>query len=125
MRAGQTDPEMSRFQLGPDKDDVIPVMKEILKLNPEIKILASPWSAPPWMKTNNNAKGGSLKPEYYAAYAKYFVKFIQGMKKEGIRIDAITIQNEPLNDINTPSMVMLAPEEALFIKTSLGPAFKA
>ena len=63
MPAGQTDPQMSHFDLGPDRADVIPVMQEILQLNPRIKILASPWSAPPWMKTNNQSKGGALKPE--------------------------------------------------------------
>jgi glucosylceramidase len=125
MPEGQTDPEMTHFNLGPDREDVIPVMKEILKLNPKIRILASPWSAPPWMKTNNNSKGGALKPEYYHAYARYFVKYVQGMKAEGIRIDAITVQNEPLNPKNTPSMVMQAPEQALFIKSHLGPEFRA
>src|SRR5260370_4824167 len=125
MRAGQTDPEMSRFQLGPDREEVIPVMKEILKLTPKIKILASPVSAPPWMKTNNNSKGGALKPEYHDAYARYFVKYVQGMKAEGIRIDAITVQNEPLNPKNTPSMVMQAPEQAVFIKSHLGPTFRS
>ena len=125
MPSGETDPRMSRFDLGPDRADVIPVMKEILKINPRIRILASPWSAPPWMKTNDNSKGGSLKPEYYDAYARYFVKYVQGMRAEGIHIDAITVQNEPLNPKNTPSMVMQAPEQAAFIKGHLGPAFRA
>ncbi len=125
LPANETDPEMLRFDLGPDKDDVIPVMQEILKIHPGIGILASPWSAPPWMKTNHASKGGSLKPEYYDAYAKYFVKYIQAMKAAGIRIDAITVQNEPLNAKNTPSMVMTAVEEAAFIKGHLGPAFHA
>lgn len=120
---GETDPEMAKFSLAPDRDDVIPVLKQILAINPKIKILGSPWSAPLWMKTTGKAKGGVLKPEYFAAYATYFVKYIQGMKAEGIPIDAITIQNEPLNEKNTPSMVMLAPEEADFIKNDLGPAF--
>src|SRR5208283_5099842 len=105
--------------------DVIPVLKEIMAVNPAIKILSSPWSAPPWMKTNNKVKGGRLKPEYYGVYAKYFVKYIEGMKAEGIRIDAITVQNEPLNAGNTPSMQMSAEEQAVFIKNHLGPAFKA
>ena len=125
MPDGQTDPQMSHFDLGPDRADVIPVMKEILKLSPRIKILASPWSAPPWMKTNNQSKGGALKPEYYDAYARYFVKYVRAMKAEGIAIDAITIQNEPLNPKNTPSMVMQAPEQAEFIRKYLGPAFRA
>ena len=77
------------------------------------------------MKTNSNVKGGKLKPEYYDAYAKYFVKYIQGMKAEGIRIDAITVQNEPLNEKNTPSLLMLSADQDVFIKNHLGPAFKA
>ena len=121
---GQTDADMARFSLDPDRADVIPVLKEILAVNPRILILGSPWSAPAWMKTNNNVKGGKLKPEYYDAYAKYFVKYIQGMKAEGIRIDAITVQNEPLNEKNTPSLQMLFPDQDVFIKSHLGPAFK-
>ena len=81
IAVGETDPEMSRFSLDIEKADLIPVLKEILTINPDIKILGSPWSAPTWMKTNNNAKGGSLKPEYFDAYALYFVKYIEGMKK--------------------------------------------
>ena len=92
---GETDTAMEKFNPGPDRIDVIPVLKEILAINPAIKILGSPWSPPAWMKTNNDTRGGRLKPEYYAAYAKYFVKYIQQMKAEGITIDAITVQNEP------------------------------
>jgi glucosylceramidase len=123
--AGETDPTLSRFDLGPDRGDVIPVLREILRIQPRIKILASPWSAPAWMKTNGAVKGGELKPELYQAYADYFVKYIQAMRAAGIRIDAVTVQNEPLNPKNTPSMVMQAPEEAAFIRDHLGPAFRA
>ena len=125
LAAGETDPALAKFSLAEDRADVIPVLKEILKVNPKIKILASPWTAPSWMKTSNNPKGGKLKPEDYPVYAKYFVKYIQGMKAEGIRIDAITVQNEPLNEKNTPSMLMLATDQQDFIKNHLGPAFKA
>ncbi|MES2457146.1 MAG: glycoside hydrolase family 30 beta sandwich domain-containing protein [Bacteroidota bacterium] len=121
---GEKDVEQNKFDLGPDRADVIPVMKEILKINPKIKILGSPWSPPLWMKTAYDARGGQLKPEYYASYALYFVKYIQQMKKEGIRIDAITIQNEPLHPGNNPSLLMVAPDQALFIKKHLGPAFQ-
>ncbi|OJW71256.1 glycoside hydrolase family 30 beta sandwich domain-containing protein [Spirosoma sp. 48-14] len=121
---GQTDPTLAKFSLAPDRDYLIPVLKQILAINPSIKILGSPWSPPTWMKTNGNSKGGSLKTDYYDAYARYFVKYIQGMAKEGIRIDAITIQNEPLHPGNNPSMLMLPAEQAIFIKKSLGPAFK-
>ncbi len=121
---GETDVELAKFNLGLDRADVIPVLKQILAIRPGIKILGSPWSAPAWMKTNNDVKGGELKPEYYAAFAKYFVKYIEGMRAEGISIDAITIENEPLNPKNTPSMVMFAPQQDSFIAKYLGPAFE-
>ena len=124
MPEGQTDPELKHFGLQEDKKDVIPVLKEILAINPHIKILGSPWSAPAWMKTNGQMKGGSLKIQYYGVYADYFVKYLQAMQREGIRIDAITIQNEPLNEGNTPSMKMLATEQLQFIKKNLGPLFR-
>ena len=124
LPAGETDLKMEKFSLAPDKKFLIPVLKEILAINPEIKILASPWSPPTWMKTNNASKGGSLKPEYYDAYAKYFVKYVQEMQKEGIPINAITVQNEPLHPGNNPSLLMPATEQADFIKRSLGPAFQ-
>ncbi|MEJ0105223.1 MAG: hypothetical protein WDO19_22870 [Bacteroidota bacterium] len=73
--------------------------KKSFALTPNIKILASPWSAPVWMKTNSNSIGGNLKPGFYASYAQYFVKYILAMKQLGIPIDAITVQNEPLNPI--------------------------
>ena len=122
---GQTDPALAKFNLGPDRVDLIPVLKQILAINPEIKILGSPWSAPTWMKSNGDARGGSLKPECYGAYARYFVRYIQEMKAEGVRIDAVTIQNEPLNAGNNPSLKMEAGEQADFIKNHLGPAFQA
>ena len=77
------------------------------------------------MKTNGSSKGGKLKEEYYRVYAEYLVKYIRGMKAEGIAIDAITPQNEPLNPKNNPSMVMEAAEQAAFIKNALGPAFRS
>lgn len=125
LGAGQTDVPLAHFDLGPDTFDLIPLLQEILAINPDIRILGSPWSAPAWMKTNNSTKGGSLDPKYYGAYANYLVKYIQEMKTHGITIDAITPQNEPLNPNNNPSMVMQAAEEATFIAQDLGPAFKA
>lgn len=125
MPAGQTDQNLANFSIDREKQDLIPILKKIIALNPSIKILGSPWSAPVWMKTNGSFVGGSLKPEYYATYANYFVKYIRAMKAEGITIDAITPQNEPLHGGNNPSMVMTATEQALFIKSQLGPAFAA
>ncbi len=123
LPTGQTDTGMVHFDLGPDRKDVIPVLKEILAINPKIKILGSPWSPPVWMKTNIDTKGGSLQEGFYNAYAKYFVRYIQEMKKEGIRIDAVTVQNEPLHPGNNPSLLMLAADQAIFVKNYLGPAF--
>lgn len=123
LPAGQTDTGLIHFDLGPDKKDVIPVLKEILQINPSIKIMGSPWSPPTWMKNNHDTKGGNLLKEYYPAYAKYFVRYIQEMKKQGIRIDAVTVQNEPLHPGNNPSLQMFAPDMAEFVKNHLGPAF--
>ncbi|HEX2535481.1 MAG TPA: glycoside hydrolase family 30 beta sandwich domain-containing protein [Chitinophagaceae bacterium] len=124
LPAGQTDPTLQQFTLQREQKDLIPVLKKIVAIYPGIRILGSPWTAPAWMKTNNSFKGGSLKPEYYGVYAQYFVKYIQAMKAEGITIDAVTIQNEPLHPGNNPSMYMEAADQALFIKNHLGPAFR-
>ncbi len=125
VAVGQTDVDLKYFSIAPDQAGVIPILKLIKSINPTLKILASPWSAPAWMKTSGNMVGGSLKPEFYPAYANYFVKYIKAYQAEGITIDAITPQNEPLYfDAKYPCMGMLAGEQADFIKNNLGPAFK-
>jgi glucosylceramidase len=124
LPAGQTDSTLATFSLDPDRTYLIPTLKQILAINPTIKILGSLWSPPTWMKSNQSSKGGSLLPAFYSTYAQYFVKYIQGMRAEGILIDAITIQNEPLHPGNNPSLLMLATEQATFIKDHLGPAFR-
>jgi glucosylceramidase len=123
MPAGQTDPTLANFSLSQDTVDLIPVLKQILAINPSIKIMGSPWSPPVWMKDNGSSIGGSLLPQYYAVYAQYFVKYIQAMKAKGITIDAVTLQNEPQHGGNNPSMVMSAAQQADFVKNHLGPAF--
>ena len=122
---GETDINQTKFSIQKDKENLIPVLKEILAINPNIKIMGSPWSPPTWMKTNKSFIGGSLKEEYYASYAKYFVKYIKAMASEGINIDAITVQNEPLHDGNNPSLFMNANDQAKFIKNHLGPTFES
>jgi glucosylceramidase len=124
MPAGQTDETLAHFSLSPDEADLIPLLKEIIAINPALKIIAVPWSAPVWMKDNNSSVGGSLKTIYYAAYANYFVKYIQAMHAEGINITAIAPQNEPLNPDNNPSLYMTAEQQRDFIKNNLGPAFQ-
>ncbi len=125
MPAGETDAALTKFNFGIDRTGLIPLLKEILLINPAIKILATPWSAPAWMKTNTSLIGGSLQTQYYGSYANYFVKYLQQMKLQGITIDAITPQNEPLNPYNNPSMSMTAAEQGSFIKNNLGPALVA
>jgi glucosylceramidase len=124
MPAGQTDVALANFSLAKDQA-LIDMLKKILTINPNIKIMATPWSPPVWMKDNGSSIGGSLQPQYYNVYAQYFVKYIQAMKAQGITVDAITPQNEPLHPGNNPSLLMTASQQATFIKNSLGPAFKA
>lgn len=120
------DPDLVKFSIDHDREYIIPVLKQALALSPEIKVMGSPWSAPAWMKDNKSLAKGKLKPEYYGAYAQYFVKFIQAYAAEGIKIDAVTIQNEPHHEAgNYASMRMEAAEQAEFIKNYLGPAFEA
>ncbi|WP_179347707.1 glycoside hydrolase family 30 protein [Winogradskyella pacifica] len=121
---GQTDVNLDNFSINPDMANLIPVLQEILEINPNIKILGSPWSAPTWMKSNNSTIGGELLPQYYDTYAIYFVKYIEAMAAQGIIIDAITIQNEPENPYNNPSMVMSAEQQKTFIRDHLGPTFQ-
>lgn len=122
--SGETDPDLAKFSLGPDQTSVVPVLRQVLAINPSIPILATPSSAPAWMKTNDKLKGGSLRKEDYEVYARYFLKYVRTMKANGIPIAAVTPQNEPLNPDNTPSLVMQASEEDQFIRQSLGPTFR-
>lgn len=111
---------------------VIPVLKEILTIHPEIKILGSPWTSPRWMKVNNLTElqpfnswtSGQLNPKYYADYGTYFVKWIEAMASHGIHIDAVTPQNEPLNRGNSASLYMGWREQLNFVKTALGPKLR-
>jgi glucosylceramidase len=125
LPAGQTDPTLQNFSLAPDEADMIPVLQQILSINPTIKIFGSPWSPPTWMKNNSSSVGGSLLSQYYSTFANYMVKYIQGMNAKGITINAITPQNEPLNPNNNPSMYMPATQQDTIIKFHLGPALQS
>jgi len=124
MPTGQTDPTLANFSLANDTVDLIPVLKQVLQINPNIKIMGSPWSAPVWMKNNGSTIGGSLQPQYYSVYAQYFVKYIQQMQARGVPVHTVTVQNEPEHGGNNPSMVMTAAQQADFVKNHLGPAFQ-
>jgi glucosylceramidase len=121
---GTVDSDLARFNLAAGDLEVVPVLQQILRINPTVKIIASPWSAPPWMKSNGSFVAGGLKPEYYSAYARYFVKYVQAMRTHGIHVSAVTPQNEPHNPKNEPSMIMTATEQAEFIKGYLGPELR-
>ncbi|MBK5722067.1 glucosylceramidase [Dysgonomonas sp. Marseille-P4677] len=127
-------PGIENFALQSEEIDyVIPVLKEILAINPNIKILGSPWTCPRWMKVNNLTElkpfnswtSGQLNPSYYQDYATYFVKWIQAMQAAGINIDAITPQNEPLNRGNSASLFMGWSEQQAFVRDALGPKLKS
>ena len=114
-----------------ERDGIWPVLREIMQINPDLKIMGSPWSCPRWMKVNpddmhsewNRWTSGRLNPKYYADYAEYFVRWVQEMEAEGFPIFAITMQNEPLNKGNSMSLYMPWEDQLAFIK-HLGPAFE-
>ena len=116
-----------------EKDYILPILKEILAINPSIKVIAAPWTCPKWMKVksltdrtpSDSWTNGQLNPDYYQDYATYFVKWIQAFKAEGIDIYAVTPQNEPLNRGNSASLYMEWEEQRDFVKTALGPQMKA
>ncbi len=122
--AGTVDPDLTKMSIAKDLERLIPILKEIKAIQPNLKLMATPWSPPVWMKDNGQSKGGHLLPKYYATYAQYFVKYIQLMRAEGLTINAVTIQNEPEHGGNNPSMLMTAEEQTKFIKNHLGPLFK-
>jgi glucosylceramidase len=121
---GASDFELAHFDIEAGDREVIAVLQEILAINPALRLIATPWSAPPWMKTNRRFIGGKLRKDCYRVYAAYLVRYLLEMRQRGIIIQAMTPQNEPLNDRHEPSMVMEADEQAEFIKNHLGPALR-
>jgi len=123
---GEKDFKLEKFSIEHDRAYIIPLVKQALARNPRLKIIASPWSPPGWMKTSQSMIFGALSPEAYPAFANYFVKFIKAYEAEGIPIYAITMQNEPLNiPGNYPGMGMTAIEQTAFLRDHLGPALKS
>lgn len=114
-----------------DETYLFPILREILAINPDIKIIAAPWTAPLWMKIGrydnnpyNKWAGGRLNPDYYDEYAQYLVMWVEEMEANGFKIEAITPQNEPLHDGNSASTYMTWEQQRNFIKNNLGPAFE-
>ncbi len=121
------DKDLKNFSIAEDEDDIIPMIKEAMAISKEgFKIMASPWTAPPWMKDNNKYVGGHLLPEYYDTWALFFSKYLDAYKAEGIDIWAITVENEPLgNGNNWESMHYTAEEHTNFVANHLGPKLEA
>ncbi len=109
MAAGQTDPNLTNFSIAHDMVDIVPLVKLAKQINPQLKIMANPWSPPGWMKTSDSMIGGFLLSSDYTPFSNYFVKYIQAYAAQGISIDYISMQNEPLFlPSNYPGMCMPA-----------------
>lgn len=121
VEAGETDPGLSRFSIDPDRAEILPVLRAARSVNPELRVMATPWSAPGWMKTSGKLAGGSLLPEAYPAYAEYFRRFLEAYEKEGVPVYAVSVQNEPQHEAAYPSMRMSPGEQAAFVRDHLGP----
>ena len=122
--AGQTDPTLAHFSIDEDRADKLPALKAALAINPQLKLVGSPWSAPGWMKTTGSLITGTLRPEFYDSFAQYFRKFIEGYTAEGVPIFAVTMQNEPAYEpADYPGMRLDPPARAEVIGKHVGPLF--
>nr|WP_258396262.1 glycoside hydrolase family 30 beta sandwich domain-containing protein [Streptomyces sp. Amel2xB2] len=108
--------EQGSFSVGRDTEEILPLLREALGINPDIRVMGTPWSAPAWMKDSGKLEGGSLTEEHYEAYAGYLVKAVQAYAAEGVDIDDLTAQNEPLFETTYPSMGMSAAQQAAFLR---------
>jgi glucosylceramidase len=120
------DPELTKFSIEHDRQSVLPMLREIRAVNPDLFLLSTPWSPPGWMKDNNSPLGGTIRRRYLEAYAQYFVKFISAYAQEGISIDAVTSQNEVDTDQDglMPACTWPQEIEVGFVGEHLGPAFE-
>ena len=128
MPAGQTDPSLSQFSIAHDLTDILPLTKQAEQLNPSLKLMMVPWSAPAWMKSDDNFTSHSyLQSQYYAAYAQYFVKTIQAYQAQGVHVDYVSAQNEPgcCDGSTYPTMNWNGNGLDYFTATDLLPAFHA
>ncbi|WP_327244187.1 lectin [Streptomyces sp. NBC_01320] len=123
--SGQTDPSLAKFSIAHDLEDVLPLTKQAKQLNPALTTVASPWTAPAWMKDSGQLNGGWLKAENYGAYANYFVKYLQAYRDQGIPVDYVTVQNEPTCCSGYPSMSWNGSGLAYFTKSELLPKLQS
>jgi glucosylceramidase len=119
---GQRDPELAHFSIAPNRDDVLPVVRAALTINPQLRVMASPWSAPGWMKTTGELVGGTLRTDAYAPFAEYLVRYVEAYRAEAVPIYALTVQNEPgFAPKDYPGMKLAAAARAKLIGGYLGP----
>lgn len=124
MPDGETDPTLAHFSIAMDQAYKLPIIKQALSINPQLTLLANPWSPPAWMKTSDSLVQGTLNPSAYTSFANYFVKFIRAYEAQGVPISAITLQNEPHSTAdNLPTMVLDPPTRALLVGHYVGPLF--
>ncbi|HJV61868.1 MAG TPA: glycoside hydrolase family 30 beta sandwich domain-containing protein [Albitalea sp.] len=124
--AGESDPTLANFSIDANRADVLPVIREALAVNPALKVMASPWSAPGWMKTSGSLVQGSLRPDMHDAFARYLVRYVQAYAAEGVPIFALTVQNEPhFEPPDYPGMRIDPPARAALIGRHLGPLLRA
>jgi len=121
---GETDPDLARFSIEKDRDQVIPAIRLAREVNPALLLYASPWSPPAWMKTSGKLGTGSLKREWHPAFARYLFEFVKAYEAEGLPIHALTVQNEPqMAHRDYPTTIWTAEEQRDFIRDHLGPLF--
>ncbi len=120
---GDADPELTRFSIEHDRAYILPVLRQARKMNPGLCLLASPWSPPGWMKAGGSMLGGSMRKKYFPQYAEYFAKFLKAYAAEGVRIDAISSQNEVDTDQDgkMPACLWGQEYEMEFVARHLGP----
>jgi glucosylceramidase len=122
---GETDPDLERFSIGKDSDQVLPAIRLAREANPDLLLYASPWSPPAWMKTSGKLGTGSLKREWHPAFARYLLEFVKAYEAEGLPIHALTVQNEPqMGHRDYPTTIWTAVEQRDFIRDHLGPLFE-
>jgi len=124
MPQGQTDVSLTNFSIAHDQADIIPIILQAHQLNPQMKLMATPWSPPGWMKSTDSLVGGSLKSAYYTSYANYFVKYLQAYTTAGVTVDYLSLQNEPENvPVEYPGMSMDAATQTTLLRDYVLPAF--
>lgn len=124
--SAEPDPELKKFSIAHDKEYILPVLREARKANPELFLFASPWSPPGWMKPNGSMLGGAMRKLNYDPYARYFLKFLDSYKSEGVEIDAVTVQNETdaEQEGQMPACLWSQEQEIEFVKGHLGPGLR-